>query len=145
MKKSLIALCLLTYAVGFSQEWHTTLDAAKKEAAATNKKILLVFSGPGWCANCMRLDELLWASDTFKAEAEKKWVLLRADFPQKKGMPEPFNVNAENVILAEKYNRDGFFPFVVLLDKNGAKLDKQGYEDLDTAEEYVSMLEKMGR
>ncbi len=145
MKKSLIALCLLTYAVGFSQEWYTELSAAKHAAATTNKKILLVFSGPGWCANCMRLDEILWSSPEFKAEAEKNWVLLRADFPQKKGMPEPFNVNAENVVLAEKYNRDGFFPFVVLLDKNGRKLDKQGYENLDTPSEYVALLEKMGR
>lgn len=145
MKKSLIALCLLTYAVGFSQEWHTELSAAKKAAAISNKKILLVFSGTGWCGNCARLDELLWTSPEFKAEAEKHWVLLKADFPQKKGVPEPFNVNAENVILAEKYNRDGFFPFVVLLDKDGRKLDKQGYENLDTAQEYVALLDKMGR
>lgn len=145
MKKLFIALCIMTYAVGFSQEWYTDFGAAKKAAAQTNKKILLVFSGPEWCANCARLDQILWNSPEFKAQAEKKWVLLRADFPQKKGIPEPFNVNDEKVILAEKYNRDGFFPFMVLLDKNGLKLDKQGYENLQTTGEYVAMLDKMGK
>ena len=73
-------------AVGFCQEWNTDFDTAKQKAAATNKHILLVFSGPDWCENCTRLDELVWDSPEFKAEAEKSWVLLRADFKQKKGM-----------------------------------------------------------
>ena len=132
-------------AAGFCQEWNTDFNAAKKLAAATNKNILLVFSGPEWCANCTKLDTLVWNSPEFKAEAEKSWVLLRADFQQKKGMPEPFDVNDIKVILAEKYNRDGFFPFVVLLDKNGSKLGKAGYENLDTAQDYVSMYKRMGR
>lgn len=145
MKKSLIALCLLTYAVGFSQEWTTSFAAAKRKAAAENKTILLLFSGPDWCTTCTRLDELVFSSDAFKVAAQKKWVLLRADFKEKKGMPEPFDVNDEKVILAEKYNRDGFFPFVVLLDKTGKKLGKTGYEDLDTADEYVAQYVNMGR
>lgn len=145
MKKSLIALCLLTYAVGFSQDWNTSFEAAKRKAAAENKTILLVFTGPEWCDTCTRLDELVFASDAFKTAAQKKWVLLRADFKEKKGMPEPFNVNDEKVILAEKYNRDGFFPFVVLLDKTGRKLGKTGYENLPDAEAYLKQYVSMGR
>ncbi|MFP9099390.1 thioredoxin family protein [Flavobacterium sp. RHBU_24] len=145
MKKSLIALCLLTYAVGFSQDWTTSFAAAKRKAAAENKTIFLLFSGPDWCDTCTRLDELVFSSETFKAVASKKWVLLRADFAEKKGMPEPFDVNDEKVILAEKYNRDGFFPFVVLLDKTGKKLGKTGYENLPTADEYVAQYVSMGR
>jgi thioredoxin-related protein len=145
MKKSFIALCLLTYAVGFSQEWYTEFDVAKRKAAASGKQILLVFNGPEWCGNCTKLDDLVWDSPEFKAEAEKRWILLRADFKQKKGMPEPFNVNDEKIILAEKYNRDGFFPFVVLLDPTGRKLGKTGYENLATANDYVAQYVSMGR
>jgi len=143
VKKSFFVLFVLLHTVGYSQEWHTDLDAAKKKAAATGKNILLVFSGPEWCTNCNKLDELVWESTEFKAEAEKSWVLLRADFAQKKGMPEPFDVNDTKVILAEKYNRDGFFPFVVLLDKDGRRIGKTGYENLETAAQYVSLYKNM--
>jgi thioredoxin-related protein len=144
LKKSLFILLILTHSVSFGQEWLTDFDAAKKQAAASGKKILLVFSGPEWCGNCTKLDTLVWNSLEFKAEAEKSWVLLRADFAQKKGMPEPVDVNETKMILTEKYNRDGFFPFMVLLDKTGKKLGKTGYENLATAEEYIKLLKALG-
>ncbi|MXN90595.1 thioredoxin family protein [Flavobacterium sp. Sd200] len=131
--------------VGYGQEWHTDLNAARQKAAASDKKILLVFSGPGWCQPCMELDKKLWLSDEFLAEAEDRWILLRADFPQKKGDPEPVNINDPKIILAEKFNRDGFFPFFVVLDQNGRLLGKSGYEKLETPQEYISLFKKLGR
>ncbi|RYD84610.1 MAG: thioredoxin family protein [Sphingobacteriales bacterium] len=129
----------------FCQEWLTDFDAAKKQAATSGKNILLVFSGPEWCKNCTKLDTLVWESTEFKAEAEKNWVLLRADFAQKKGMPEPVDVNDTKMILTEKYNRDGFFPFIVLLDKTGKKLGKVGYENFETVAEYIKLFKALGR
>lgn len=145
VKKSLFVLLIMLHTAGYCQEWHTDLEAAKKTAAATGKNILLVFSGPEWCTNCTKLDELVWSSPEFKAEAEKSWVLLRADFDQKKGVPDPVNVNDMKIILAEKYNRDGFFPFIVLLDKTGRKLGKTGYEDFDTAAAYIRLFRNLGK
>jgi thioredoxin-related protein len=145
VKNLLIVLCLVTYNTGFCQEWNTDLETAKQKSATTHKPILLVFSGPDWCENCTYLDETVWNTPEFAVEAEKSWVLLRADFKQKKGMPEPFNVNEMKVILAEKYNRDGFFPFIVLLDQNGRKLGKTGYENYDSAAQYISLFKSLGR
>jgi thioredoxin-related protein len=130
---------------GFAQEWNYDFDAAKKKAVAENKNILLVFSGSDWCARCMELEKMVWQSEAFKAEAKKTWVLLRADFLQKKGNPEPVDVNDMKIILAEKYNRDGFFPYIVLLDKNGKVLGKSGSEEFATAEEYISHFKELAR
>lgn len=138
VKKSVFLLCLMLHMAGFAQEWNYDLDVAKKKATTENKNILLVFSGSDWCARCIELEKLVWHSEVFKTEAKKTWVLLRADFLQKKGNPEPVDVNDMKMILAEKYNRDGFFPFVVLLDKNGRVLGKSGVQDFTTAEEYIS-------
>jgi len=145
VKKSLFVLFIVLHTAAYSQEWNTDFDVAKKQSATTGKNILLVFSGPEWCTNCTKLDELVWDSPEFKAEAEKSWVLLRADFHEKKGMPEPVNVNDMKMVLAEKYNRDGFFPFVVLLDKTGRRIGKTGYENLDTAAAYVALFKKLAR
>jgi thioredoxin-related protein len=143
LKKPLILLVLMLHSVAFSQDWNTDFDAAKRQAASSGKHILLVFSGPEWCGNCTKLDTLVWDSPEFKAEAKENWVLLRADFAQKKGMPEPVDVNDTKMILTEKYNRDGFFPFIVLLDKNGKRLGRTGYENLDTVAEYIKLFKAL--
>ena len=129
----------------FAQEWNTDLETAKRKAATENKNILLFFTGSGWCKPCMHLDEKILATVEFKAAAEKHWILLRADFPQKGSNPEPVNVYDMKMILAEKYNRDGFLPYFVILDKTGKVLGKTGYENMDSVSEYVESFIKLGR
>jgi thioredoxin-related protein len=145
VKKSVLVLCLMMSVMGFCQEWHTDLDAAKRKAAASDRNIVLLFSGSDWCMPCIELEKNVWETEEFKSEAEDKWVLLLADFPQKKGDPEPVNVDDPKIILAEKFNRDGFFPFFVVLDKYGRLLGKRGYEGLDTAQEYIALFDKLSR
>lgn len=136
---------MMVQGVAMAQEWNTDLTVARKKAVAANKNILLVFSGSDWCMPCMYLDKAVWPSPEFKNAASKRWILLRADFLQKTGDPEPVDVNDMKMILTEKYNRDGFFPFFVMLDKNGKVLSKSGYEDLASVEEYVAKFKKMDR
>jgi len=145
VKKNLLLLCLLIYAAGSAQEWNTDLETAKRKASAYGKSILLVFSGSDWCIPCMELEKKVWQTPEFKEATEKYWVLLRADFLQKKGDPEPVDVNDPKMILTEKYNRDGFFPFIVVLDKYGKVIGRTGYEEFDTAEEYIFLFRKMGK
>lgn len=143
MKNAVVLVCLLFSAAVNAQEWNTDFSLAKKKAAAEGKNILLVFSGSDWCARCIELEKKVWQTPEFKAEAEMRWVLLRADFLQKKGNPEPVDVNDMKMILAEKYNRHGFFPYIVLLDKNGKVLGSTGYEDFDAVNEYLFLLKKL--
>lgn len=145
VRKCIVALCLMMQAAVFAQEWNTDLETVKRKAATENKKILLFFTGSDWCKPCMHLDENILSSNEFKAAANMYWVLLRADFPQKGGNPEPVNVNDIKMILAEKYNRDGFFPYIVLLDKNGKVLGKTGYEKFNTVQEYIEYFKKLGK
>jgi len=131
--------------IGLSQEWNTDLEIAKKKAMAQNKNILLVFSGSDWCPRCIELEKNIWQSQEFKDEADKNWVLLRADFLQKKGVPEPVDINDMKIILVERYNRNGFFPYIVLLDKHGRVIDRGGYEELTSPKEYIDYFKKMGK
>ena len=139
MKKSFLIVFLMLSAVGFSQNWKTNLEEAKAAAIEQNKTILLVFSGSDWCAPCIKLDKNVWQSDEFKAYADEKLILLRADFPKKKANALPLDTKNSNLLLAEKYNKDGFFPFVVVLDKTGKVLAKKGYEN-QTADQYITEL-----
>lgn len=125
--------------LGFSQEWKTSLDEAKAEANKENKKILLVFSGSDWCAPCMKLEKNVWQSEVFKKEAAEKYVLIKADFPKKKANQLSSELTENNNKLAEKYNKDGNFPLVVMLDKNGKVQGMTGFKNI-SAENYVKLL-----
>ncbi|MBF2709208.1 thioredoxin family protein [Flavobacterium soyangense] len=142
MKKSLIILLLFMVTMGYSQEWKSNLEEAKKEAKEQNKKILLVFSGSDWCAPCIKLDKNVWQSEAFKKESQKSWVLIKADFPKKKANLLSPELTANNEKLAEKYNQEGNFPLVVLLDKNGKVVGEKGYANI-SAEDYIQAIHSM--
>ena len=132
-------MLLLAGIQSFAQTWGTNMEEAKKQAAEQNKNILLVFSGSDWCGPCMKLDKNIWQSDAFKIESKKHWILVKADFPKKKANQLSPELTESNNKLAEKYNQDGNFPLVVLLDKNGKVLVITDYKDVD-AEQYIESL-----
>jgi len=142
MKKSLIIMLLFMVTQGYSQEWKSNLEEAKKEATEQNKNILLVFSGSDWCAPCIKLDKNVWQSAAFKEESQKSWILIKADFPKKKADLLSPELTANNQKLAEKYNKEGNFPLVVLLDKNGKVLGEQGYLNI-AAEDYIKTIHSL--
>ncbi len=135
-------MLLFTVTLGYSQEWKSNLEEAKKEATEQNKKILLVFSGSDWCAPCIKLDKNVWQSEAFKKESQKSWILIKADFPKKKANLLSPELTANNDKLAEKYNKEGNFPFVILLDKTGKVVGEKGYANI-SAEDYIQAIHSM--
>jgi len=135
----MVYVFLLLGTLGYSQDWKTNFDEAKKEATEQNKKILLVFSGSDWCAPCIKLDKNVWQSEVFRTESKSKLILLKADFPKKKAHLLSAELTESNKKLAEKYNKEGNFPLVVLLDKNGKVISMTGYKNV-SAEEYLKLL-----
>ena len=67
------------------------------------------------------------------------FVLLKADFPRRKIHKLSGQQQLKNNKLAEKYNPQGFFPFVVVLDKTGKVLGTTGYRKV-TPTKYVKLL-----
>lgn len=139
MKKIIIILLIFMGTLGYSQNWKANFDEAKQEALAQNKNILLVFSGSDWCAPCIKLDNVVWKSNEFKIEAEKNWVIYKADFPKKKANQLSPELTESNKKLAEKYNKSGNFPLVVLLDKTGKVIGMTGFKNI-SATEYIQLI-----
>jgi thioredoxin-related protein len=139
MKKLMLSMLLLTVTIGYSQEWKTNFEVTKTEATIQNKNILLVFSGSDWCGPCIKLDRDIWKSSDFMEFAKNNLILERADFPKKKQNQLAPEIKELNQNLAEKYNKDGMFPLVVVLDKNGKVLGKTGYKNV-SPQEYVNIL-----
>jgi len=122
-----------------AQNWQTDFNQAKAIASKNNQNIVLVFQGSDWCAPCIKLDKEIWSTQEFIKLSENHFVMLQADFPRKKANKLSEVLTTQNAFLAETYNEQGYFPFVVVLDKNGNVLGKMGYEKI-TPEAYYKKL-----
>ena len=140
--KIIIALFIIFLGSGiiFAQDWQTDLAVAKEMSKAGDKPIILVFQGSDWCAPCIKLEKKIWSSEEFREYAYDHFVMLLADFPRKKQNRLPVEQKNKNEQLAETYNPNGYFPLVVVLDKDGRLLGQTGYKNI-SVKEYINLLE----
>ena len=141
MSKKIVVLVVMLLGLNQSiaQEWQTDFSTAKDLATKQSRPIILVFQGSDWCAPCIKLNREIWITETFKKYASQHYVMLQADFPRKKINMLSESQTAKNAELAERYNKSGFFPFVVVLDSKGKVLGKTGYKKT-TPENYIKEL-----
>ncbi len=144
--KSLLALIIFIGSISIGQaqeqkqEWQTDLGDAKTLAAESDLPIIMVFQGSDWCIPCMKLEKQVWSTNEFQDYAEDHFVMLKVDFPRRKGNRLPEEQQQKNEALAETYNTHGYFPLVVILDDKGTVLGETGYKDV-TPKEYIELLE----
>ncbi len=130
---------LCSHTVLMAQNWQTNFEEAKVIAQKENKNILLVFSGSDWCAPCMKLEKNIWMSPEFQTEAQNSWIIYKADFPKKKANQLSPERTEQNKKLAEKYNKEGSFPLVVLLDPSGKVLGMFGFKN-SSPSAYIALI-----
>lgn len=141
MKRIIIAFLVIIVSANSvaAQEWNTDFEKAKQTATAESKPIILVFQGSDWCAPCIKLNRAIWSTETFKKYAGEHYVMFQADFPRKRKNALPEVQKKVNAQLAEKYNKNGVFPFVVVLDSSGKVLGETSYKKT-TPENYIKEL-----
>lgn len=122
------------------QNWMTNFTQAKSLAAKEHKPIVLVFQGSDWCAPCIKLDKEIWSTEEFKSYSKDHFVMLKADFPRKKKNTLSPEIQKQNGELAERYNPNGFFPYVLVLDEKGLVKGSTGYQKT-TPKEFIKLLE----
>jgi len=137
--KVILFVTLLFSIQSFAQDWHTDIDKAKSLSNKNNQNIILVFQGSDWCAPCIKLDKEIWSTLQFQNLAKNHFVMLKADFPKRKQNKLPLDLQAHNNKLAEKYNPNGYFPFILVLNAKGNVLGSLGYEK-STPEDFYKKL-----
>ncbi len=140
MKQFLTILCVLCIGIMQGQESQGTFADALAQAEAENKPIILIFSGSDWCAPCIKLKKHIFDTEEFKSYAADHYVMYVADFPRKKANQLPEEQMGINKTLAAKYNQKGYFPLVVVLDKNEKVLGETGFVARTSPEKYIKKL-----
>lgn len=126
----LVTIFLIAHSAS-AQDWLTDIDSAKSLATEEDKAVLLVFQGSDWCGPCIKLHKEVWETSAFARFSEEHLIPVKVDFPRrKKNALSPEQV-AHNESLAETYNPNGIFPFVVLIDASGNLLGETGYKNIE--------------
>jgi thioredoxin-related protein len=139
MKKLILILGLIFFSPMTAQNWESDWNTAAALAEQNQQNVVLVFSGSDWCAPCIKLDKSIWQSPEFQEYAKDHWTMLRADFPRKKANQLAEDQKTKNAQLAEKYNKNGYFPLVLVLDPNGNILGQTGFKNI-SVKEYITLL-----
>lgn len=119
--------------------WLTDFEAAKEQAKAGKKPMLLDFTGSDWCIWCIRLKKEVFSRDAFIDFASDRLVLVKVDFPRKTELPA--SLQAQNQALAETYGIRGF-PTIVLLSPEGELIGRTGYRR-GGVEPYLAHLKEL--
>jgi thioredoxin-related protein len=140
MKRLFLLIVLLCFLPeSYAQQWHTDLQHGLKEAGQQNKKVLLFFSVPERCDVCNKLEQNIFKSPEFIEFAIENYVLVKIDFSYEAQELTKDQLE-KNLLIVEKYNKDGFFPHVVVLNKEAKIIKKMEVYTSETPEQYLSLL-----
>ena len=116
--------------------WQTDFEKAKAQAAASDKYMLLDFTGSDWCSWCIKLDKEVFDKEAFKTYAKDNLVCVKLDFPSKKKLDA--KLQSQNEKLAKQFKVRGY-PTVLILSPKGELVEKTGSQK-GGPEKYVKHL-----
>lgn len=123
---TLAALCLSVLpARSAGPSWKTDFEAARKQAAAEDKVLLIDFTGSDWCTWCVKLRKEVFVQPEFEAGTKDRFVLVELDYPKDKKLVSEA-VAKQNAELLKKYPVSGY-PTVLLCDADGKPFASTGY------------------
>ena len=120
--------------------WLNDYKKAQQQATATNKFLLLDFTGSDWCGWCRKFDKEIWSQPQFKDYARENLVLVEVDFPRAK--PQSVELRKQNQELARQYEVQGF-PTIVVLNGNGQKVWQYDGYFPGGPDAFIAELEKL--
>jgi thiol-disulfide isomerase/thioredoxin len=106
-----------------ANEWTTDYPAALAQAKASNKLVLLNFTGSDWCGQPIETE--VFSQPSFKTFAAQNYVLVTLDFPQQAVLPAA--LKQQNQALALQFHISGY-PTLIVVDPQGKELGRStGY------------------
>lgn len=125
-----------------AQSWKYNFDEAKHIARENKKRILMVFHRSDWCLACSEMEKNILSSEVFKTYSETHLTMLKVDFPKQKRNALSIIQEIHNKHLAERYNKQGEFPYMVVVDEKGSVLGSMGYSS-NQPDEYIQKIHTM--
>jgi len=119
--------------------WTENAVEAMAQAAKEKKDLLMDFTGSDWCGWCKKLDAEVFSQPAFQAEAAKRFVCLKLDFPHER--PLSVETKKQNAEWARRFSINAY-PTIVLADATGKPYAKTGYQ-AGGADAYLKQLDQL--
>lgn len=120
-RKSIFACAVAALvAPAMGAEWGSDFEAAKAQAKAENKAILMNFTGSDWCAHCRRIKYAVLDTPEFADYVADKYILVEVDLPRRIQLDAA--VREQRQQLCREYGVSGF-PTFLMLSPDGEVLD----------------------
>lgn len=137
----LFSFCIVFTVGAQDANWLTDFEDAKTLSKATEKPILMYFTGSDWCGPCKMLKKDFWNNPKFLTQSND-FILLEVDIPFREDIltPKQFEKNKK---LKAKYNKEESFPKVLALDYQGKVCERiSAYSMLRDTSMYFQFLDK---
>jgi thioredoxin-related protein len=131
------ALISSSFAAG--KGWTDDYEAARAQAAAEGKNLLIDFTGSDWCIWCVKLRKEVFEQPGFEA-AKEKFVWVELDYPKDKSRVTEA-VALQNAELLKKYPIKAY-PTILLCDAEGKPFAATGYR-AGGPEKYLPHLDEL--
>lgn len=105
-------------------QWMTNYEKALDQAKATDKPLLLFFTGSDWCSWCNKLEEEVLVKKEFADAVGDQFIFVRLDFPLYHKVDN--QLSQQNQKLRDRYNIKSF-PTLLVLDDHEKVMGKSGY------------------
>lgn len=106
--------------------WMTNETEAMEESLATNRPVLMFFTGSDWCVWSQKMEDEIFNTPEFASYARDHLVLLKLAFPRSYQLPEA--QIKHNRALQKKYDISGY-PAIVVTDNQGRIIGRLSYRD----------------
>jgi len=137
----LFSFCMALTMSAQDANWLTDFEEAKGLAKATEKPILMFFTGSDWCGPCKLLKKDFWESSEFLEQAND-FILVEVDIPFREDIITP-EQRKKNNELKDKYNKEESFPKVLALNSSGKVRERiSAYSMLRDTSMYFKFLDK---
>ena len=120
--------------------WTTNFAAAKAEAAAQEKDLLLNFTGSDWCGFCISLRDQVFGTPVFEKAASEHFVLVELDYPRHQ--KQPAELQKQNEKLRLEFGIEGF-PTLFLADCEGRVYGNIPNQPDITPKQFVAQMEAL--
>jgi len=116
--------------------WHREYAAARNEAVAEGKNLLIVFTGTDWIEICTKFYDEILGQPEFIDAVSSEFALLKLEYPKDSKLPREEAV--QKALLRDAYRVRGF-PTVVLTDAEGRPFGLNGFQPT-SPKEYAGQL-----
>jgi Thioredoxin-like len=134
-------LLLAGFSPSFGASWLSSYDAARSQANAFDRPILIFFTASAWCPPCNQLKSKVLDTSEFTAFADECLILAEVDLSQDRGRLR--QLQQQSLITLLSKHKVETMPALYLVNVNGDLLGKLSADSTQSPQSLIASIESL--